>query len=375
MATITKRRRRNGTIAFRAQIRMKGRPAVSATFARLTDARAWCAATEAAIREGRYFSDAEARRHSLAEAIARYERDILPRKRGTWSEGQRQQLEFWKARLGSLCLADVTPAAITEARDALAASPVRQGKTVKPRSAGSVNRHLAVLSHLFTVACNDWGWLEYNPMRKVSRLREPRGRVRFLDDAEREALLRECRASKNTMLHDVVLLAITTGMRRAEILGLAWDNVDFGRRLVLVEHSKNDERRSVPLVGAAFDALLERSRIRRLDSPLVFPGRRRRGGARPAHIQNAWKAALKRAGIDDFRFHDLRHTAASYLAMSGATLPEIAAILGHRTLQMVQRYAHLSESHLSGVVERMVQTRLTPAKDTSDELLQTQNQV
>ena len=366
MASITRRKQSNGATAYRAQIRMKGRPSLSATFERLTDAREWCASTEAAIREGRYLSRTEAMRHTVAEMLGRYERDILPRKRA-WSKGQRKQLSWWKSRLGNICLADVSAAMIAEARDALAATPVKQGKTEKPRTAAAVNRYMAALSHAFTVACNDWDWIADNPCRKVSRLREPRGRVRFLNDAEREALLRECRASKNTMLHDVVLLAITTGMRRDEILSLTWDAVDFGRRVIVLEHTKNDERRAVPMAGAALDAMRERSRIRRIDTPYVFAGRRRFDGAKPADIQHAWKAALKRAGIDDFRFHDLRHTAASYLAMSGATLPEIAAILGHRTLQMVQRYAHLSESHVLGVVERMVQARLTPPAQMAED--------
>ena len=267
--------------------------------------------------------------------------------------GQQIELVWWSARIGHVLLSDVTGALITEARDALAAVPVLQGKTERPRSAAAVNRYLALLSHAFTVACNDWAWTEYNPVRKVSRLREPRGRVRFLDERERTKLLSECKASRNPALHDVVLLAICTGMRRSEIMNLTWDAVDLHRRMITLEHTKNGERRAVPLVGPALDAMRERAQVRRIDTNLVFPGRRRYAGTLPLDIQNAWKAALERAGIGDFRFHDLRHTAASYLAMSGATLPEIAAILGHKTLNMVQRYAHLSDSHVSAVVERM----------------------
>ena len=352
MATIVKRATASREMVYRVQIRMKGAKSLSNTFHRLTDAKKWAAATESAIREGRHFQTVEGKKHTLRELLDRYERDVLPRK-GSWSKVQVGQIAWWRDRLGHVILSDVTPAMITEARDTLASSSYTRGKTEKPRSMAAVNRYLAVLSHAFTVACNDWAWLENNPVRKVSRLREPRGRVRFLDDAEREALLRECRASRNPALHDVVLLAISTGMRRGEIMGLTWDAVDLHRRMITLEHTKNGERRAVPLVGAALDMMRDRARIRRIDTNLVFPGRRRREGTQPLNIQNAWNAAVSRAGLKDFRFHDLRHTAASYLAMNGATLPEIAAILGHKTLNMVQRYAHLSETHVSGVVERM----------------------
>ena len=352
MATIIKRETSDGRVVFRVQVRMRGAKSMSATFERITDARKWAAATESAIREGRHFSKAESKRHTVAELLERYEREVLPRK-GDWGKGQQIQLVWWSARIGHVLLSDVTGALITEARDALAAVPVLQGKTERPRSAAAVNRYLALLSHAFTIACNDWGWIEYNPVRKVSRLREPRGRVRFLDERERTKLLSECKASRNPALHDVVLLAICTGMRRSEIMNLTWDAVDLHRRMITLEHTKNGERRAVPLVGPALDAMRERAQVRRIDTNLVFPGRRRYAGTLPMDIQNAWKAALERAGIRDFRFHDLRHTAASYLAMSGATLPEIAAILGHKTLNMVQRYAHLSDSHVSAVVERM----------------------
>ena len=115
-----------------------------------------------------------------------------------------------------------------------------------------------------------------------------------------------------------------------------------------MHETKNGERRRVPIVGPALEALRAHAKVRRLDSPLVFPGRT----GKPAELRKAWVKALREAGIEDFRFHDLRHTTASYLAMSGASPGEIAEILGHKTLHMVKRYAHLSESHTRSVLER-----------------------
>lgn len=355
MATIQERVNASGDKSYRVQVRLRGAPPETATFSRITDARKWAQQTEADIRAGRHFRGVEAKRHTVAEMLERYEEQILPKK-GSWAEGQAFHLQWWKERLGPYMLAYVTPAMIAEKRDELEATPVKQGKTEKPRSASTVIRYMATLSHVFTVAVREWGWLDDNPVRKVTKPSEPRGRVRFLSDTERERLLAASRKSKNPCLYDVVLLALSTGMRRGEIMNLTWDAVDFQRRMITLEHTKNGERRAVPLVGPVYNAMWERSRIRRIDSPYVFPARLRYGKEpQPIDIQNAWLVALKRADIKNFRFHDLRHSAASYLAMNGASLPEIAAVLGHKTLAMVQRYAHLSDAHTSKVVERMNQ--------------------
>jgi integrase len=122
------------------------------------------------------------------------------------------------------------------------------------------------------------------------------------------------------------------------------------QRRIVLHQTKNGEMRNIPLVGHALDALKTLGKVRRIDTPMVFPGKT---PGKPLIIEDDWQKALKAAGIDNFRFHDLRHCTASYLAMNGATLPEIAGVLGHKSLQMVGRYAHLSEAHTAGVVERM----------------------
>jgi integrase len=134
------------------------------------------------------------------------------------------------------------------------------------------------------------------------------------------------------------------------LLGLHWPDVDLKRATLTFQETKNGERRAVPLTGPALALMHQHAKVRRLDTVLVFPDAT---GKRPVGIREAWEYAVKQAGIVDFRFHDLRHTAASYLAMSGASLAEIAEVLGHKTLAMVKRYAHLSEAHTRGVVERM----------------------
>ena len=132
-------------------------------------------------------------------------------------------------------------------------------------------------------------------------------------------------------------------------MGLRWRDVDLDRGLAIFHKTKNDERRAVPITGRALELIRELSVVRRIDTDLIFVNR----WGRARFPREAWDVARDAAGIADFRFHDLRHTAASYLAMSGATLAEIADVLGHKTLMMVKRYSHLTEAHTRGVLERM----------------------
>ncbi len=347
MATIQERTRRDGTTSFQVHVRLKGYPVQTATFQRKTDARRWAQQTEAAIREGRYFKTSEARRHTLAELIDRYMRDVLPLKPKSLVK-QSRQLVWWKSELGPYLLSDVSPALIAEARDKLASGLTPSGSK---RAPATVVRYLAALSHAFSVAVREWGWLDDNPVKKVSRPKEPRGRVRYLSDEERDRLLAACRDSESSCLLPVVVLALSTGMRQGEIMNLRWQDVDLAKGRITLHETKNNERRVVPLVHYANEVLRTHTKVRRLDSDLLFPSERKSG--RPATLRGPWEAAVKKAELEDFRFHDLRHSAASYLAMGGASLAEIAEVLGHKTLNMVRRYAHLSEVHTAKVVARM----------------------
>jgi integrase len=339
MATI-ERRTSHGQTVYYAKVRRKGFPPQSATFPKLSDAKSWVQRTEVAIIEGRYFPQTEAKRHTLADLIDRYITDILPQKRPSTIPNQKRQLDWWKAQLGHSLLADITPSLIAGNRDRL----------LQDRANSTVNRYLAVLSHAFTVAVKEWQWCADNPVRKISKPKEPRGRVRFLSDEERRRLLEACKASSNPYLYTVVVLALSTGARRGELLTLHWPDVDLQRRVLTFRETKNGETRVVPVTGYALDILTQHAKIRRSNTDLVFPNAT---GRKPLAIRNAFENAMERADILNFRFHDLRHTFASYLAMQGASLLDIATVLGHKTLQMVQRYAHLSEAHTAGVVARM----------------------
>lgn len=358
MANIQKIEGKKG-IKYRVLVRLKGCPAQSATFTRLTDAKKWAQDTESAIRDGRHFKTAEAKKHTVAEMVDRYLADVLPGKKD--ERNAKRQLLYWKERIGAKLLSDVTPALIVSIRDQLLKEPYSTTRkaggeivtTERHRSPATVNRYMAAFSHCLSVAVTEWQWIEANPLLNVRKQSEPQGRVRFLSDDERERLLSACMASPNPLLYPIVVLALSTGMRYSEIMTLTWADVDFESQRIILHETKNGERRAVHLAGKALGLLQGlKGEDLRGGCGLVFPAKKSLSQG-PAAIRTAWASALKKAEIADFRFHDLRHSAASYLAMNGAALLDIAAVLGHRTLDMVKRYSHLSETHVGGVVASM----------------------
>jgi integrase len=345
MARIKTRTATDGTIRYTAEVRLKGYPAQTATFKRKTDANKWIQDTESAIREGRHFKTAEAKKHTVAEMIDRYLSTAKLTK--VQDEHTGLHLRRWKDEIGYMLLSDVTADVITQLKDKLLNEEYRG----KPRSPTTVLRYMASLSTVFTTAVRDWAWLEDSPMKNIKKPKAARGRVRFLNDDERERLLIACKQSRNKQLYLCVILAISTGMRQAELFNLIWADIDLKAGYLILHETKNGERRRVPLAGHCLELLREHAKVRRLDTPLLFPGVK--NPLQPIDLQPPWETARKNAGITDFTWHDLRHCTASYLAMNGASLAEIAEVLGHKTLQMVKRYAHLSDGHVSNVVASM----------------------
>ncbi|MES2198827.1 MAG: hypothetical protein V4489_01485 [Chlamydiota bacterium] len=206
MASIKERKDKDGKTRFYVQIRLKGHKPQCASFTRITDAKKWIQEIEVAMREGKHFKTSEAKKHTFEDMIDRYIKSVLPTKEKC-IQRQGNQLSWWKKQLGHKLLCDITPALIGECRDVLL-----QETTVRKtlRSKATVVRYLAALSHAFTVAVKEWGWVEDSPMSKVTKPKEPRGRVRFLSEEERMALLEACKISTNPFLYTAVVLSIST---------------------------------------------------------------------------------------------------------------------------------------------------------------------
>jgi integrase len=361
---------------YRAQVRVGNRPSESETFPNKKEAEAWAGKIESAIREGKHFPHAVAKRTSFDALATAYltDFDATPQDEDDPKDSPRaKHIKWWAEQFAGLTVSEVTSDVIAKARDACAAETFTRGKPRKDKKTGemippkefkrsnaTVNRYLAALSDAMSYAVKEHSprLIDRNPVSDIKRKKEPRGRTRFLTDAERSALLDACGESEWSAMHALVLLAITTGARRGELVSLLWSDVDMVKGRALVRESKNGEQRTLPLAGKALDALkaLESARAKKPKterSEHVFPNPSGHPGAFE-HFDSHWYAALEAAGISNFHFHDLRHTTASMLAAQGCSLLEIADVLGHKTLAMVKRYSHLLTEHKAGVIERMI---------------------
>ena len=356
MATYEKIKNKDSE-SIRVKIRIKGPPSVSETFDGITKAKIWAAKTETEIREGKYFKGLEATKHTLEDLINRYIKNELPNRDSDQQKFQ-MHLEWWKSKLGKRFLSDISSAKISECLDDLANEPTAKCKDKEgnpsTRALSTVNRYLATLSILFTYGQKHCGWLTNNVCSDVPKRKESRGRTRFLTENEVDRLLTECRKVDNQLLYLLVTIALNTGARHGEIINLTWDNVDFVNDMFYFIDTKNGEDRGVSMPSIVKDELLKHRKIRHIKSNLLFA---RPDGLKAKDLRWHWEQVLIKAKIENFKFHDLRHTAASYFAMDGASLLEIAEILGHKTLAMVQRYAHLTKKHTAKIMEETSQKR------------------
>ena len=366
MATVQKRKNDDGTTSYRVMVRLKGFPQPSATFTRLTDAREWATKTEADMKAGRYFGNAKMK--TLGDLFDEYEKEAKLRLK-SW-DGVKARLDWWRAQVGSEMLDAITPARIAEYRNKLLATPKQRGGG--KRSGADVNRTIAALSSAMTHAVKELGWIERNPCERVTKQKEAGGRIRFLSDEELPVLLDAVRASAHPDLLPAVLLALTTGARKGEILGLRWSQIDFKRRSITLSHgeTKNNAGRALPLSGDVVEILMARSKVRKIEDDRVFPPA---DDCKELELREPWKLALVQAGIDvrqatrsgrtkkdappvmtsGFRWHDLRHTAASYLTMAGVSAIEVARVLGHKTLTMSLRYSHLAPDRVTELGDKL----------------------
>lgn len=244
------------------------------------------------------------------------------------------------------CLRDIGAADIRKYIDR------RRAEGAKP---ATVNKEVGLLSAAINYARKEWDWDIPNPAAG-RRLREPEGRLRWLTRAEAEALIRAAEAEpKAPHLPDFIRMALNTGCRRGELLGLEWRRVDLQRGLLYLEgnHTKSGRRRYVPLNQGARAALLNRLRFRAKHCPKSQWVFARWKGKRIHSVKTAFRSACKAAGIENFRVHDLRHTCAAWLVSAGVALPEVRDLLGHSTVTMTERYAHLAPENVRAAVQRL----------------------
>ena len=331
MASFIPRKGPGGRRVWQAHIRRRGYPAQVRTFDTKAEAEAWAAGIEYEIARGVFVSRAEAESTSLAEALGRYLREITPTKKPST-----QSRETIRARvIAEIPLARRSLASI-KGSDIATFIQERQAEGL---GANAIRLDLALLSHVFTVAGSAWGMESLgNPVKRIrgQRPKLPGGRTRRLVDDEHQRLVEAASKDQGGMIGPLITWAIETAMRRGEIAAMRWDHLDRKARVLLIPETKTGTPRRVPLSTAAL-AVLD-GLPKRLDG--------RVWGMRPDSISQAFEWVCKVAGIEGLTFHDLRHEATSRLFEKGLNPMQVAAITGHKTLQMLKRYTHLRAEDL-----------------------------
>ena len=353
IAAITKVKDKNGkVIRYRCQVRRKGYPTLSENFRTLKAARTWGRQHEALIDVGKAPLNTDANNRTLHELIAQYTEDKDPVLKKV------RQLKWWDNQIGWMLLSNITPAVINAQITILKKSPKQSGGKVSKeiegtvKSLSTVNRYHAAISSVFKHAKNPLFWLETNPAL-IERQAEPDPIERYLDDEERESLLAACADSAWQGLLPMVWVALSTGARQSNVLQLRWSNIDLKAGRAYIPKTKNGSPITLPLVGEALEALKKWAKVRDLKNDWVFPA-----PTNPTKyykdFRSHWLIAVEKAELKKhFRFHDLRHTTASYLASNNVNQATIMSIVGHKSLAASQRYMHLSVDHNADVLAKV----------------------
>ena len=320
MATIRKLRDK-----WQAMVRRKGIAPRSKSFDKKADAEKWARDLEAQVDVAGYVPDSKlAENTTLGEILTRYRREITPTKRSAKTEA---------IRINAMLRRDVCHRTLALLSSAdIAAYRDERLQTVAP---ATIIRELNTISHALDIAQREWGiHLVRNPAKLVRRPSAPKGRTRRLEGDEEVKLLAAADKGRNPWMKPLIILAVETGMRRGEILGLRWEHVDLERRIVHLPITKNGDSRDVPLSTRAMETLTGLMQQPNRDAERVLP-------VSADAVRLAWEHLRQRAGVGDLHIHDLRHEAVSRLFEKGLDIMEVSTISGPKTLTMLKRYTHL----------------------------------
>ena len=333
MAYIQKVQRKKG-VTYRVFIRPPGLKPITKTFATKREAVRFVNRLDDDKRQIQVFQQNK-HKTLLSKVINDY---LVNGYKGQRPKEEEYKLNYWRSQIGIKQISEVSRMDISNSLSNLPSH----------LSNATVNRYKAAISVVFSYACRYYDLLD-NPALHIPSRPENNARVRYLSDKERSILFKASRVSKWSKLYLITLMAVTTGARKGELLRLKWSDIDFDRNTAYIATTKNGEPKVLPLID---EAITELHKFKQEGSQLIFNSEIKT--SKPYEFYKLWKKALKQAEIEDFRFHDLRHTTASYLAQSGASLLEIADVLGHKQIQMTKRYAHLCIDHKQKLINKVL---------------------
>lgn len=310
---------------WQVQIRSKNRAPLSKTFSSKLEADKWARQTESQIDFGTFVDRSELDTTTFGDLIDRYLIEVTPLKKSKYVESRR--LKALKQQMGFMRLSAIQNKDIAAYRD--------RRLNVDECSGSTVIKDINSISHIFNVAIKDWGYpLAVNPAQMIRKPKANKGRDRRLEVGELDLLIDALQLTWG--IQSIVLLALETGMRRSEILSLKWINIFIEDRYLLLPDTKNGDSRAVPLSSKAVNIL---NSLEKSSDSLFF--------IKPDTVTRAFKRACIRVGLEDLRFHDIRHEATSRFFELGLNTMEVSAITGHKTLTMLKRYTHLKARDLA----------------------------
>jgi len=351
MASLERRVTSSGETRWRAKVRVNGYPTLTKTFRTKKDAQFWANELELKANSGQSL-EAEISKTLMSDLILRYRNDCLDDKKSRID--YERHLDYWDDRIGQYYVTNVTPSLISSEKQKLLRTNTVFNKLRSPQT---VNRYLATLSGVFTTAVKEWNLLNNNPVYQVKKFPSGKSRIRYLSQEELPRLLKVCEKDPKLLL--AVHLSLATGGRKSEIMNLRWEQIDFENQIVFIHgaDTKNSESKVLNIRGKAYELLSECYYNEPVKSGFIFLNPKT---GKPKDFSKAFRNAMKEAEITNFRWHDLRHTFASYLAMSGASQPVLMKALGHKSPAMTKVYTHLANDYLGNMIEDMSNKFITP---------------
>jgi len=333
---------------YRAQIRKKGYKHMSKSFKSKDRAEKWLKDNIFAIEQGLPYETKEMRTFTLSDIIDRYLKEEMDPSNSNYKT-RKGQLEWWKAEIGNLVLSQVREDAICKCKDKLLKTPDKFGNL---RKGSTINRYLTTLSVVLDIARKEWRLFKGEPIKNIRKCQESQPRDRFLNHEERARLLDACKKSPCKHLYPFVLICLCCGLRKGEILGLKWKNINFEEQLIQIPKTKNGSRIDIPLRDPVLSVLKDLKEVsdKNLDS-LLFPGK---NPSKPCDFRKAWKIAITEAGLSDITPHDMRRTFISNLGELGYPLHVAAKLANHKTLSITYSvYSQLSKPQIAEAVESL----------------------
>ena len=348
MAGISKRENKKG-VSYQAFVRVKGYKTVCKTFKLKSQAIAWANEVEVAMQNGSYkespdeisINDNKIKLVYVSDLIEYFRTEIAP-KRYSYSVKYDVMFDWWNSKIGRLKVKELSASVLSACKQILVTEKILKGKKVVTRSNNTINKYIMCMSAILTYAVKELELIDINPISKIKLMKKPSSRTRFLSDDEIKILSANCK-KHSLMIYIFFLIALKTGGRFNEVRHLEVKDLDFQNNRVYFLDTKNKTHRAVHLDAATLGLVSIYLESKSIESGYIFQNDKK--GIQLFEIKGVLEKIIKESGIENFRIHDIRHTTASIMAQEGASLLEIAEVLGQKSLTVARNYSHLTKKH------------------------------